>query len=276
MPKVSVTLPSLRPELLAQCVDSLRQNAGLNDYEIVVVSPFPVEGERIRWIEERERAGNCSAHATAYDHSTGDIVIAMSDYIIARRNWMRNVVEFIEEQESKHFPFCAGLFWANTNPGPAIGAAFGYYYPYFPAATRRSFEAAGGYFSRAFMAHFGDSDLALRFWAAGGKCQPCWDAVISQSHLRTQITVGQTGLKERVDEDMATFVAKWRDSLGANWKTNRMTAFNIGLPMAVLDFEDMAILPQILRQVGTPPRFPDARVALDASAVPPSLRYGQS
>lgn len=277
MPKVSITLPSLRPDLLAQCVDSIRRNAGCEDYEIVVVSPFPAAGPKIKWIEEREKTGNCRAHATAYDHASGEIIVTMSDYIITRRNWLRNVVAFIEEQEQETFPFCAGLFWVNaTEVGPTLGTIYGHYYPYYPAASRRSLEAVGGYFSREFAANFGDVDLGLRFWAAGGKCLPCWDAVINQSCRRQFIAPAQTGLKDKINDDMAAFAAKWRDSFGRNWLTGRIRAFNIDVPLAVVDFEDLSALPLIISQKTAAAGYPEGRVSVDVDQLPRHLRYGQS
>ena len=274
MPKVSITLPSLRPNLFAQCADSIRSNAGYDDFEIVAVSPFRATGDKVRWIEERDKNGACRAQATAYEQCSGDIIVAMSDYIITRRNWLRNLVAFIDEHERRNFPFCAGLFWANTIGGPTIGTVFGNYYPYFPAATRRSFEAAGGYFSRDFIAHFGDPDLGMRFWAAGGKCQPCWDSVITQSFRRLQIEPARTGLKEHLDVDLATFLAKWHARLGPSWVVNRAGDFNLDLPVGLVDFEDLSVLPTIVSQV----RQPDGRYLgyLNGSLLPVGLRYGGS
>lgn len=277
MPKVSITLPSLRPDLLAQCVDSIRRNAGFEDYEIVVVSPFPVAGTKIKWIEEREKAGNCRAHATAADHASGQILVTMSDYIVTRRNWLRNAVDFIEERERTIFPFCAGLFWANsTEIGPTLGTAFGHYYPYFPAASRRSLDAAGGYFSREFISNFGDVDLGLRIWAAGGQCLPCWDAVITQSCRRQMISPAQTGLKDKIDQDRVTFAAKWQDSFGRGWLTGRLRAFNADVPVSVIDFEDMAALPLIIGQQGAAEGFPEGRLLVDIDRLPGHLLYGRS
>jgi hypothetical protein len=246
MPKISISLPSLRPELLSETIRAVHASAGRDDYEILVVSPFEVSGPRIRWLPETERRGNCGAHALAYEQAAGDIIVALTDYVWPRGNWLNNLVNFIETMESGVFPFCAGQFRANsTSAGPSLGSQFGRYYPYYPAATRRSLEAVGGWFSREFMAGYGDSDLALRVWDAGGQCRPCWDSVILTSCRRRFITGAQRGLKDRTGEDRVVFENKWGARLGAGWRLGEGYNYNIDIPVSLIPFDDMTRLPAL-------------------------------
>lgn len=250
MPKVSISLPSLRPELLEASIRVLHAMAGFDDYEILVVSPFEVAGPRIRWLPETEPQGNCGAHALAYEHAAGDIMVAMTDYVWPRRNWLKNLVRFIEEMEARFFPFCAGQFWATSTPqGPTLGSMFGRYYAYYPAATRRSLEAAGGWYSREFMAGYGDGDLGLRIWEAGGQARPCWDAVLVSSYQRKLIAPGQKGLKHRTNEDQVTFERKWGERLGHGWTLGAGDDYNIDVPVWLVPFDDMTNLVGIARSL---------------------------
>lgn len=240
MPKVSITLPSLRPDLLSDCVRVLHASAGFDDFEIIVVSPFEAAGPRLRWIPEAEPAGNCRAHALAYTHATGDIIVALTDYVWPRSNWLVNLVRFIERMEARHFPFCAGQFWVNaTKFGPMLGTLFGRHYAYYPAASRRSLEAVGGWYSPEFMTGYGDCDLGLRMWEAGGQVRPCWDSVIMSSYRRDTIPTGKQGLKHRILEDKSIFEEKWGSKLGNGWMLGDDANYSIDIPVAMIPFDDM-------------------------------------
>ncbi|MBF0323468.1 MAG: glycosyltransferase family 2 protein [Alphaproteobacteria bacterium] len=162
---ISIILPTIRPDLAGAALQSIVACSDDVRYEIVVVSPFPVQGKNIVHVKEEVPKGNCAAHAMGYQASSGDIIVAMSDDHIALDGWLTPVQSFIEQRETQYFPFCAGI---NRPQSPWFGAVYGLYYPYFPVLSRQSAEAIGGFFSPDFTAHFGDPDLAMRVWKAGG------------------------------------------------------------------------------------------------------------
>ncbi|CAK0775844.1 hypothetical protein CCP2SC5_60052 [Azospirillaceae bacterium] len=272
MPRVSITLPSLRPNFLSQCLAAIYESAEYDDYEVLVVSPFEVRADKVRWIEEKQKNGNCRAHALAYEHASGDIIVAMTDYIIPRRKWLKNAVEHVSFYERKIFPYCSGLFWSNSSAiGPTIGTIFGRYYPYYPIATRKSLEAIGGWYSCEFVANYGDADIGLRIWAAGGACQVCWDSVIAASYARSMVPSHQIGLKaqEQISCDQMVFVKKWQKIYGEGWSTERRASFNCDLPLAYLHFDDMGLTPLIVR----PNDVAGGNVQILLDELPPERRY---
>lgn len=240
------------------------------------MSPFPARGDRIRWIEEREKRGTIAAHADAYEQTDSDFVVAMNDYAITHRNWLRNAIDFVSESERDGRPFCGGLFWAigKTGSGGTLGTVFGHYYPYFPIARRTSYDAVGGYFSREFTAHFADPDLGLRFWAAGGVCRPCWDSVIVAAPERMAVTGEQMGITSALEQDMQVFLAKWRPVFGTDWPAERLHDFNIDIPAQFVAFDDMRRLRAMVRppaQSGQMPRL-DLSAGQDVTRTAPPAR----
>lgn len=250
MPRVTIILPSVRPDLLTDCIRRMHETAGFDDYEIAVVSPFEVRGTRVRWLPETERRGTIAAHADAYARTDSDCVVAMADYALAHRNWLKNVLSLLDEHGGDGRPFCAGLFLATNGWGasPCIGTVFGHYYPYFPVARRSCLERVGGYFSTAYIAYFADPDLGLRFWSHGGHCRPCWDAVLVGSPKRATISPERRGLTSRMPQDMKMFLETWHDRIGPDWPVAALTDFNIDLPIEQVPFDDMTRLPGLFRR----------------------------
>ena len=63
--KVSISLPSLYPDLLDAALEHLHPTLEGFDVEILVVSPFEATGPKVRWVPEKVQTGNCAAHALA-------------------------------------------------------------------------------------------------------------------------------------------------------------------------------------------------------------------
>jgi hypothetical protein len=224
--KLSITLPSLFPDLLAQALESIRRNTVNVDYEVIVVSPFPVAGADVIWAPETEARGNCPAHAAALSQATGDIVLAMCDDMRPQPGWADRLLAFFLERERGAFPYACGL---NVDGWP-VGSVYGLYYPYFPVLRPASIKRAGGYFDPGFHAHFGDCDLGLRIWQAGGRCEFCRDARLSP--LRTPIDEhAEAPTKHSARAvDLARFTRRWRSTYGVGWRDREIRDFNLNIP----------------------------------------------
>ena len=250
MPKVSVIIPTIKPEYASLMVNSVTANANYDDYEIVIVSPFELEGdERVRWIREPEASsGATTASIAGFERTDSEIVVGIGDYTLTKRNWLCNLVEFIEQREKGAFPFCAGLFWANSNPEtpPAVGTVFGHYYPYFYGMSRRSILAAGGYLLPEYPTAFGDCDLGLRVWELGGQCQLCWDSILISMWRKEMSAQRKANIGDH-EGQMRTFIDRWKPVYGEGWPAETLRDFNIDIPVSFIPFDDMSLLPTIIK-----------------------------
>lgn len=234
--KLSITLPSLFPDLLAEALDAVHHHTTGIDYEILVVSAFPVESRgarwpNVRWIEETERRGNCPAHARAAIGASGDLILPLCDDVKVMPGWADALLRFFTEREKGAFPYACGL----NIDGATIGTVFGLYYPYYPVLRREALRRIGGYYDPGYRAHFGDCDLGLRVWEAGGRCEFCIDARIDAREIATRrrndpdLPQAATRSSARA-ADMARFVARWAPVFGRGWKTTELRDFNLNVP----------------------------------------------
>jgi hypothetical protein len=213
---ISVIIPSLHPNSLARALDNLAQ-VTTADYEAVVISPFPPQGARVRWVkEEAPLGGPCAAQAYAGQYATGDYVLALSDDRILFPGWDQVVLKDFD-RAPKNRPFGLGL----RHKDPAfVGTVFGINYPNFPM-MRRSDVLSLGWYDPIFRASWGDVDLGLRIWDAGGRCEWSSEPVMSV-HPDDEIN------GRRVDwSDMHRFIERWGKKYGKGWRTEWIGDFNL-------------------------------------------------
>lgn len=220
--KLSLTLPSLFPDALKAAVTNIYATTRSVDYEIVVVSPFEARGPHITWVREEQPRGNCHAHNVAFQHSTGDIIVALSDDALVLPGWDEQALAFLHEREGDA-PYALGLHQSNH----FTGTAFGIYYPFFPMMRRRTIEAIGGYYPSEFRAHFADPDIGMRVWSAGGRCE------FSPQPLIARVQRDEGPLERHksasLDGDMRLFLSRWQPVYGAGWAGDELRDFNIDL-----------------------------------------------
>ena len=222
MPVFSLSLPTLRRQNLELVLEHIHHCSQGADYEVVVVSPFEVAGERLVHVPEEQASGNCPAHAAAYEASSGEYIITFTDDIIPTPGWLDGLQQLMEHKETRHFPFCGGLHRANWQ---IFGTVYGLYYPYFPVLSRRSAEHLGGYFSRDFAAHFGDPDLAMRVWDRGGRCELLPEVQIYGLH-QLDCTDESHHKCTSLERDSRVFQAKWKERYGTDFG-HQLRDFNI-------------------------------------------------
>ncbi|MBM3572789.1 MAG: glycosyltransferase [Alphaproteobacteria bacterium] len=226
--KVSILLCSLFEDLFRRALANVFETCGDADYEIVAVTPFEVAAPRVRWVREEQPKGTVYAYDAAYRHSRGDYVFGFNDDSILQPGWLSAVLAFTAERERRYFPYSCGL---HTTPG-GVGTLFGLYYPYYHFTGRRSVEAVGGWIRTIFKAHFGDGDLAMRIWAAGGRCELCRDSLIAPIEHRESLP--ESGLRNRRDviyDDLQTFLREWGERFGRGWDV-KLRDFNIDISAA--------------------------------------------
>ena len=226
--KISITVPSIYPDACERALNNLR-DATRGDYEVILISPFEPPGgarKNVVWLrEDPATASGCNAgHALALKYFTGDFVVPWVDDHLIADGWDTTLVRYYEERENrfhkKHAgkPFSVGLRHAWPHH---VGTEFGIYYPYFPF-QRRSYLDAVGWFDPAYKKGFADSDLALRIWSAGGRCEWSDKAYIVVHH--------DDNRKDGVvfdPRDMELFVERWAPVYGQGWQTGHIRDFNM-------------------------------------------------
>jgi hypothetical protein len=211
MARLSILMPTLRPDYAENAIRQVLMCSGRHDYELIVVSPFPVAGDdRIRHVPEETPEGDSAAYARALAVATGEIVLPMIDDFAPAFGWLDGLAEAVEQGERDGLPFLGGLHWVNH---PWFNTAYDRYYAFFPVMSRRSLESIGGYIDTAFRANFGDVDLSLRVWAAGGHVAMLPKAAIYKSRPEDEARLSPYK-RNGAEADFATFVGRWHQHLG--------------------------------------------------------------
>ena len=218
-PLISITLPSLYPDSAQRTVRNIT-HATRNSVEILVVSPFRVTGPNVVWIEENERRGCSAAHELAARHATGTFITPFADDHLYVYGWdvhaLRNY-----EQRAKDWPiFSLGLRHVRLMH---VGTNFGIYYPYFPLMTREHVERVGGWLSGDYFKGLSDSDLGMRVWASGGRCEYSERGLLLV-HEDDRRKAGDGAAVTAAD--LALFLKKWDSRYGAGWHAKSLREFN--------------------------------------------------
>lgn len=223
---ISIILPSIHESLLARALQSIYAASEGICYEIVVVSPFYVEGPRIRWVEERISRGSTCAVAAGYKAATGDLIALTADDLVPGRGWLKQLWDYYWARAADTFPLSVGLRRGG------FGTVYGKYYPFFPCMSRGSIEASGGWYSEEYISSWGDPDLGLRVWQAGGLCEVC---PIKECTLDDEPDrLGYTNPRETPAissvqlRDQAVFIKKWHPIYGAKWG-RKLRDFNLDM-----------------------------------------------
>jgi GT2 family glycosyltransferase len=214
--RVSVTIPSLNPRLLADTVGALATNSTELDIEAVVVSTLEARGPGVVWVPETERRGSIAAHALAFQHASGELLINLADDRMPMPGALDVAVARLDARGTGAAPFSVGLNWIIRNRTASAGTSYGHYYPYFHVMTRRSVEQIGGWIDPVYRRHFADADLAMRVWAAGGRCELAAAALMVQHPLGIAAR-SNFSQSEALELDMATYQGRWRPQFGQGW-----------------------------------------------------------
>jgi glycosyltransferase involved in cell wall biosynthesis len=212
MPRLSLLMPTLRPDYADNAIRQVLMCSGGNDYELIVVSPFPVAGDRIRHVPEAEPEGDSAAYARALAVASGDIVLPMIDDFAPAYGWLDGIEAAVAEGERRGLPFCGSLYWTNH---PWFNTAYGRYYAFFPVMSRRSIDRVGGYIDTVFRANFGDVDLSLRVWDAGGHCALLPRCPIYKARPEDEARLSPYK-RHGAQADFAQLVGRWHARLGAD------------------------------------------------------------
>lgn len=212
--QLSVLLPSLRPEQLAECLPAIHKAAEGLDYEIIVVcdtataeqantTDRPDLAERLAYYIEAERRGPIAAILDAAAQATGDYFFVLSDedrlhpLALTKLHLRAELARSLD----KHVIHCP---WFGQLPG------WRYYnrvFPPFPFIHRDLAKELGGLFDPAYSAHFADPDLGMRAAESGVEVRLHGD--LGLTHKNPQNALHTYNREQYYDRDEATFRAKW-------------------------------------------------------------------
>lgn len=188
MPACSVLIPSLREDKLNACVESVSKFE-LLDVEILV---------------NRDSGGIYKAVNQLVDEAKHDILVHIPDDCVVRFGSLKNIVEFVDKQD--------GLFEASFRVMHDGVEQENYQYygktfaPYI-CTNKKTLDAVGGMFDKNLNSFYGDPDLSLRIWQAGGRVEVCPDAWVVSNSVIDQVSVDSSRKYLRQDRDY--FVKKW-------------------------------------------------------------------
>ncbi len=215
MTSIAVILPAARLQEQAQMiVDRLWENTFVK--EVIVASPnFVVERA---WCIKDPMVGSARAIAHAYksyvqakffgkaakiwgnDHTTH--YAWLSDICYPAPYALDKMLTFVKKHSE---PFIAEF---RTIPPVTSGhyrvcTITGKQYARWGMLSRGTIEKIGGFFDEAYVAHYGDVDLSLRCWKAGGSVATCKDAEIEMHGHWHVNTAPQSA-------DEALFLERWQ------------------------------------------------------------------
>jgi len=235
MSKISITLPSLYSAACKRTIDNILTTSVSHDIEIIVVGSQETLSEiydaqridhgQVIWQLDQKRNGCNSAHYEASKHATGEFLMAFADDHLLIHGWDNLVVDYFRLYEIQK-PFLLGQRQI-ARPGflGHIGTVFGIYYPYFPFMRTEDVNKIGGWLSPDYRHGFGDPDLALRVWAAGGYCE--WMDIPTIEVITEEDDKHHQDHGQFLANDMILFTNRWKDKYGKGWDVSHVRGFNI-------------------------------------------------
>lgn len=229
MPEVSILLPSLRHTCVLKRIEEFDQmNSGV-DYEIIIVSPFIVEGNKVVHIAESEPKGNVYAQNLAYKNSSGKYIVNWTDDISPTPNCLAEMLNFVKDKPD---PFI-GVFGQKLVNGEELPqwSIYGKLQACWGCASRTTIEMIGGYLYPAFKSFWSDPDLSLRVWEKGGTVKVCPKAwlIIAESQDVENVTSRNASMYW--EKDTETFFNRWHEKLGKGMPKDT-SVINQALPLS--------------------------------------------
>jgi hypothetical protein len=213
MPQLSVLLATVRERYALPAIAALQASLARIDHEIIVVSPFVVEGPGIRHIPETTPRGCYPAYQRALEAATGDVLAFFTDDVIAVPGWADGLVDEIRRAEAKAMPYLGALSALNW---PMCFSIYGKLFANRPVFGCRTAAALQPMFGEEFPHHFGDGDLAMRVWEMGGHVDILTHRTVL---LLSEHPFARSSSFAAGDKHLAAarrFQAKWATKFGAD------------------------------------------------------------
>ena len=211
--ELSIIIPSLREKLLLKRLSEWEKTNLNIDFEVIVISPFQVLGGRITWMQEIVSKGSVYATNLGARIAQGEYIMYMSDDVKPTKGCLRNMLDFMKEQEIHPF---LGAFKMIRPNNEEIGpfAAYSKLYACYGCINRQDLMLMNDVlFKPSFKYSWGDIDLSLRIWEKKGEVKICNNAILIPEQENDNIYKEHRKLTWQQDVD--TFLGIWHGRLGA-------------------------------------------------------------
>jgi GT2 family glycosyltransferase len=207
---LSIIIPTLRREEMRRCLASIEKYTADIRYEVLIIAPFdwPDQSDVVL-VREEKPEGVYRAVSRGFEVAAGEYVIHMPDDARATPGWAQNMISFVEahpglvEGNFRHFDV------RGERPEPGV---YGRLYAPFLCMKRADIRRVGGLMDPHFRSFWGDPDLSLRVWHAGGEVRTCPDAWIY--HADHDDTIHKRSLSQYFTADREAFMARWEPIYG--------------------------------------------------------------
>lgn len=202
---ISVILPSIRPDNLKNCIESVIAAADHQStlFEIILVTDFKHKWEcaNIKSIYAPVRKGVVDALNKGLAIAQGEYLFTLSDEATLGERALIYLEQMSNEYDDNilltplhipHYPF----FY------------YGKYFAAFPFAHRQLIDAVGGFFDPVYKCFYADPDLSLRAYAAGVEIEVCEDATIYHPN-NMACEAHKHNVREYLEADREVFKKRW-------------------------------------------------------------------
>lgn len=213
-----MVMPSLRPELVQQRIRDYAAASEGFSYELVVVSPFVVEGPNVKHVPEGDPKGTIYATNLGYEHSKGNFIAYTSDDVRPMPGALANMVRFLKRHPA---PFIGSfrMVLAESGREREQSSAYDLLYACWGCLSRESIKKLGGLFDPVYHSYWADPDLSMRAWTRGGMVRVCPDAWFVFEGVDDQVKSGN--VSKFHDDDQRAFFDRWHEPFGNNVPVGR-------------------------------------------------------
>jgi len=187
---LSIIIPSLRNGFFNQLMRSIEKHTKGIEYEVL----------------ENHEVGNLyRIISKEFTRAKGKYVFLTCDEAIVHEGWAANMISFLDK---KPIMTMGNLSFITDDRGSTRPMDIRYYdleCSIHPFCKREAIK--GDFFDPRFNRFYGDIDLSLRFWAAGGTVETCPTSCITMFNNRDKIK--RDALKDHLQPDEIEFKKKW-------------------------------------------------------------------
>lgn len=184
----SIIIPSLRPKSLDSCIASI----------------YRTEGASFQILIDGANGGIYKNVDSLIAESCGEYILHIPDDVLVKPDTIANMIKFCADR------FVLGSFRSFSRKWE-LEDGDSYYndllWSRFPFMKKSLIKNIGGFMDTSFNSFYGDPDLSLRVWSAGGSVETCHDAWIIGVNAEDKVHDESKKKYEAIDREV--FKARW-------------------------------------------------------------------